>query len=110
MRQRRETNVGVVVLAQNVENTTIKARLNVVKLGHVCMLDSINKHLTPNNNEKRRENFARYEPRRQHGEAMRKDRRVMQRHSPRLVKAQLRASTWNTQTADFDDVAHSNDK
>ena len=77
------------------------------------MLDSVNKHLTTNNNEKRRQNLARHkticDPGWKHREAVRKNRRVMQ-WLRGVVKGCLGTSTRNTQSTDFNNVTHADNE
>ena len=107
------TYVGVVVFAEDVKKTTIKRWLNIVELGNIRMLDSVDKHLATNNNKKWRQNLARHEtirdPRWKHRKAVRKNRRVMQRLRG-VVKGRLRTSTRNTQTTNFNNIAHTDNK
>ena len=46
------TYIGIIVLAQDVENPAVEGWFDVVELVDIRMLDPIDDHLTPNDNEK----------------------------------------------------------
>ncbi|KJR80299.1 uncharacterized protein SPSK_05031 [Sporothrix schenckii 1099-18] len=111
----REEGVGVVVLAQDVEDAAVKGGLDVVELIDVAVLDPVDDHLAANDNEKGRQHLDGRQPRRQDREAGRQDRRVVQRHLgghvlEQAAGPQVEAGARHRQAANLDDVAQGNDE
>lgn len=75
------------------------------------MFDSVHEHLAADDDEERRQNLARPDPRGQHRETERQDGRAVEGHgSAARIAATLGPSAGYGKAADFDNVAHANDQ
>ena len=65
------TNVGIVVLAQDIKDPTVECRFDLVKLCHVGMLDVVHKQFASDDDKKWREHLAGEQPGGKDGKAVR---------------------------------------